>query len=396
MNVNSSLKEMIAHLLRLMTTILIVLYLSVPVQAQLSEIVDISGYFKELGQISLSNDFSILHYDNAIQNRFETEWSFTENLELNADLRTRLLHGYTVQNTPGISQFYENDPNLVDLSWVLVETDNAILLSQIDRLHVSYFAGDFEFYGGRHRINWGKTIAWNPNDLFNNYAFLDFDYEERPGVDAVSAVYNLDFASSLEAGFKLANSFDKMVIAGMYRANVKTYDLQFIAGHYEDKAVVGVGWAGYLKDAGFKGEATYFHPEKDFLNQTGSLSSTVSFDYIFPNSLYTQAELLYNGGYQEKNASLATLTQPPSADNLFISKTGYLLNGSYTLNPLLNVNLGFMGSFTRKMVILFPQISYSVAENVDLLLVSQLLKGDVFSNATNTPNVFFVRLKWSY
>ncbi|HBX66989.1 MAG: hypothetical protein CL670_04995 [Balneola sp.] len=385
-----------AYLRRSTATLLVVLFLSLPAQAQLSEIVDISGYFKELGQISLSNDFSTLHYDNSIQNRFETEWSFTENLELNADLRTRLLHGYTVQNTPEISRFYENDPNLMDLSWVLADTDNAILLSQIDRLHVSYFAGDFEFYGGRHRINWGKTMAWNPNDLFNNYAFLDFDYEERPGVDAVSAVYNLDFASSLEAGFKLARSFNKMVIAAMYRTNVKTYDLQFIAGHYEDKVVVGAGWAGYLKDAGFKGEATYFQPEKDFLNQTGSLSSTIGFDYIFPNSLYAQAEFLYNGGYQKKNAPLATLTQPPTADNLFISKTGYLLNGSYTLNPLLNVNLGFMGSFTRKMVILFPQVSYSVAENLDLLLVSQLLKGYVFSNATNTPNVFFVRLKWSY
>lgn len=376
--------------------LILLIFIPAITHAQLIEMVDISGYVKELGQFSASNNFSELRYDNILHHRFETEWSFTEDLELNADLRTRLLNGYTVQNVPALSQFYENDPNLVDLSWVWIDSDKAVLHSQIDRLHLSYFIGPFELYAGRHRINWGKTLAWNPNDLFNNYAFLDFDYEERPGVDAVSAIYNLDFASSIEMGIKLADSFDETVIAGMYRTNYKTYDLQVIAGHYEDKAALGIGWAGYIKGAGFKGEATYFHPEENFFNETGSFTSTLGFDYMFGNSMYTQAEFLYNGGYQNRNASLATLTQPPSADNLFTSETGYLLNGSYPVNPLLNVNLGIMGSFTQKMLILFPQITYSLDENLDLLLVSQLLKGNVFSNTVETPNVFFFRLKWSY
>jgi hypothetical protein len=382
-----------ASVLFVFITVLLFPYKS---NAQLKKIVDISGYVKELGQISASNDFSELRYDNVLHNRFETEWTITPDLELNADLRTLLRNGYTVRHTPGLAQFYEVDPNLMDLSWVWVDSDEALLYSQIDRLHLSYFNGPVEVYAGRQRINWGKTTVWNPNDLFNNYAFLDFDYEERPGVDAVSAVYNLDFASSIEAGIKLADSFDKMVIAGMYRTNYKTYDLQVIAAHYEDKAALGVGWAGYINDAGFKGEATYFKPEKNFLSKAGSFSSTLGFDYMFPNSLYAQAEFLYNGGYKNRNASLATLTQPPRADNLFIASTGYLLNSSFSINPLLNVNLGIMGSFTRKMVILFPQISYSVAENLDLLLVSQLLKGEVFANSVQTPNVFFFRLKWSY
>ena len=365
-------------------------------KAQLNELIDISGYVKELGQLSFSNDFSVIRYDNVLHHRFETEWSFTDKLELNADLRTRLLNGYTVQNAPGLSQFYENDPNLIDLSWVWIGSDQALLHSQIDRLHLSYFSGPWELYAGRQRINWGKTLAWNPNDLFNNYAFLDFDYEERPGVDAISMVYNLDFASSLEAGIKLADSFDEMVIAGMYRLNYETYDIQLIAGHYEDKAALGIGWAGYIEDAGFKGEATYFHPEENFFGESGNLTSTLGFDYMFSNSVYAQAEFLYNGGYENRGASLATLTRPPRADNLFISETGYLLNASSSINPLLNVNFGIMGSFTKKMLILFPQLSYSLDENLDLLLVSQLLKGEVFSNSVDSPNVFFFRLKWSY
>lgn len=365
-------------------------------QAQSGDFLDISGYVKELGQVSIDNGLSTFRYDNILHHRLETEWSFTPDFELNADIRTRLLNGYTVGNTPGLALFYENDPNLVDMYWVWADSEDYLFHSQIDRLHLSYFNGPLEVYAGRQRINWGKTYVWNPNDLFNNYAFLDFDYEERPGTDAISLIYNLDFASSIETAIKLDDSFDQMVIAGMYRANWKQYDLQVIGGHYLDKLALGVGWAGYIKDAGFKGELTYFHPEENFFEQRGNFSSTIGFDYMFSNSVYGQAEFLYNGGYQKQGSPLFELIQPPSADNLFIAKTGYFLNASYPVTPLTNISGGILGSFTRKMVIFIPQISYSVTNNIDFMVLAQLLKGPVFSDFVETPNVLYFRLKWSY
>ncbi|MTI89357.1 MAG: hypothetical protein FH748_15480 [Balneolaceae bacterium] len=364
--------------------------------AQLKEMVEVSGYVKELGQLSVDNGFKMFHYDNILHHRFETEWTFSDKVELNADLRSRLLNGYSVQNSPGLGLFYEQDPNFADLSRVWIDEGNSLLHSQIDRLHLSYFNGPLEVYAGRHRINWGKTLAWNPNDLFNNYAFLDFDYEERPGVDAISAIYNLDFASSVEAGIKVAGSFEEMVIAGMYRTNWNSYDFQLLGGHYLDKVAAGFGWAGYMKDAGFKGELTYFHPEENFFNSSGNFSSTIGFDYMFKNSVYAQAELLYNGGYQQQANPLGSLTQPPSADNLFIAKTGYLLNASVPLSPLTGISTSIMGSFTRSMVIFIPQVSYSLSEDIDLLILSQLLKGTVFRDNVPTPNILFARLRWSY
>lgn len=372
--------------------------LSVPFssQAQLTDIIDISGYVKELGQVSFDNGLSTFRYDNILHHRLETEWSFTSNLELNADIRTRLLSGYTVRNTPGLDMLYENDPDLVDLWWVWADSDQLLLHSQIDRLHLSYYNGPLEIYAGRQRINWGKTYVWNPNDLFNNYAFLDFDYEERPGVDAVSMIYNLDFASSIETSVKLGKSFDEMVVAGMYRTNWKQYDLQFIGAHYFDKVTIGVGWAGYIKGAGFKGEISYFHPEENFFDQTGNVTSTVGFDYMFSNSLYAQSEFLYNGGNRGQGRPVFELLQPPSADNLFIEKTGYYLSASYPLTPLTNISGGILGSFNEKFVILIPQISYSLTNNIDFLVLAQLLKGSVFTDFVDTPNVLYFRLKWSY
>ena len=357
---------------------------------------EIGGYLKELGQLSFGNDLETARYDNILHHRVETEWTLSRHFEFRADLRSRLLNGYTVTNTPGLKQIYEQDPNYFDLSWVWLSTDRSLLHSNIDRLHLSYINGPWEIHAGRQRLNWGRTLVWNPNDLFNNYAFLDFDYEERPGVDAVSAQYNWSYASSVETGIRLGRSWDQTVIATTVRGSLGNYDLQFVGGHYLDKLVLGAGWAGYIKGAGFKGELSYFHPEETFLDQGGHFTATAAFDYMLNNGLYLQSELLYNGGYDTGRNPLQTLVRPPTADDLFVAKTGFYLGGSYQFHPLVSGNLALLGSFDRSLIIPIPRLSVSLSENVDLLLLSQLLKGSVFRQAIETPNLFYFRLKWSY
>lgn len=357
---------------------------------------DFRGYLKELGSLSLSNDLKTVRYDNILHHRIESHFDFGKGFELRADLRNRLLNGYTVQNTPNYADFIDQDAGYAGLSWILIDSENTILHSSMDRLHFSYINGPWEIHAGRQRINWGKTMVWNPNDLFNAYAFLDFDYEERPGTDALYAQYSWSYASSVEAGYRFGNSFDESVLAAMYRGNIGEYDIQLIGGSYFEHLAIGGGWSGYLKGAGFKGELTYFHPRKDFFNETGYVTSTLGGDYMLPNSVYLSTELLYNGGHNRVANPVGELFQPPSADDLFIAKTGYFLNASFPINPLTNISGGVMGSFTKKMVILIPQITHSISDNLDFLILAQLLKGSVFTDITETPNVLFFRLKWSY
>jgi hypothetical protein len=380
----------------LLQSILILLIMSTASHAQFGDVVDIGGYFKELGQVSFNNNLSTFHYDNSLQNRLETEWSFSNSFEIRADMRTRLISGYTIKNTPFISEFYEMDSGFVDATWVWFDSEQSVLQSQVDRFYASYYSGDFELHAGRQRINWARTFVWSPNDLFNNYAFLDFDYEERPGVDALLAQYNWSFGSSVQVGFRMADEFDEMVLAGMLRTNWGDYDVQFLGGHYLGQFVIGAGWAGYIQNAGFKGEMSFFLPEEDLLDNPWTLTATVGFDYMMPSSLYLRSELLYNGGYSEVNAPLANLIQPPSADNLFIAKTGLFLNGSYPVTPLVNTSLSIMASFDRSLFIFIPQMSYSLTQDIDLMVLVQSLKGNVFSDVLDTSNLLFFQLKWSY
>ncbi|MDZ7807831.1 MAG: hypothetical protein U5K71_12050 [Gracilimonas sp.] len=314
--------------------------------------------------------------------------------------RTRLFNGWTVVRTPGYGDFLPGDTGYFDLSHTWIDSGSYCLLntSSGDRLQVSYMNGPWEIHAGRQRINSGfmKTLVWNPNDLFNAYAYLDFDYEERPGTDAMYASYSWSYASSVEAGYRIGNSIDESVIAGMLRGNIGEYDLQLIAGNYAEDLAFGVGWSGYLKNTGFRGELSYFHPRKNFFDETGHLTSTIGADHMFKNGVYGSAELLYNGGWNRSVNPVAQLTRPPSASDLFIAETGYFLNAAFQVDPLTSISGGVMGSFDRKMIILIPQVTRSLSENIDLLILSQLLKGSVFTDLIETPNMIYFRLKYSY
>lgn len=381
---------------RLFQIVLILLTTNTVSNAQISSILDVGGYFKELGQLSFDDRFSTFRYDNSLQNRLETDWSFSNSFEFKADMRTRLISGYSIKNTPFISEFYEMDSGFVDATWIWFDTEESVMQSQVDRFYASYYSGDFELHAGRQRINWARTFVWSPNDLFNNYAFLDFDYEERPGVDALLAQYNWSFGSSVQIGFRMADEFDEMVLAGMLRTNWGNYDMQFLGGHYLGQFVIGAGWAGYIQNAGFKGEMSFFLPEEDLLDNPWTLTATVGFDYMMPSSLYLRGEMLYNGGFDKVNAPLANLIQPPSADNLFIAKTGLFMSGNYPVTPLLSTSFSTMASFDRSLFIFIPQMSYSLSQDIDLTILMQALKGHVFDNVLDTSNLLFFQLKWSY
>lgn len=361
-----------------------------------AQALQLRGYVKELGSLAFSNDLGTVNYDNILHNRLETVWDASEHFEFKIDLRNRIISGNSVSSTPFYADFLDDDPGYVDMSWVLFEADNHLLHSTVDRAQLSYYNGPFEATFGRQRINWAQTLVWSPNDLFNAYAYLDFDYEERPGTDAFSAQYAWGFASSVNLGYRFGNSFDESVVAVMYRDNFAEYDIQFLAGSYFDEWIIGGGWSGYFLDAGFKGEVSYFHPKSSSTTENGILTASAGFDYMLPSAVYLSGELLYNGGFENTGNALAQISQPPTADNLFIAKTGFYLNGSFSVSPLTSISLSTLGSFDESVFILIPQLSYSISENTDLLLLSQLLLGDGLTAFTATPNLLFFRVKWSF
>jgi hypothetical protein len=290
----------------------------------------IRGYVKDMQTSSFSSLAPGVIVDNLIHNRVNIKLYPTKSITGTFEFRNRLFWGETVSGTPNYSDQYDRDPGLVDMSWILVNDPHVSLLTQIDRAHLNWSNDKWEVRVGRQRINWGITSFWNSNDLFNAYSFTDFDYEERPGVDAVRVQRYLNGMSSVEFAIKPSTNDKDWVGAMVYRFNKFQYDFQLLGCWYNEDLTIGGGWAGNLKEASFKGEASYFHPRESFADTTGSVSVSTSLDYMFKKSVYASVGYLFNSGGSVENLSLANLSPmnvPVSAKNLMPAKHSALTIG---------------------------------------------------------------------
>lgn len=357
-----------------------------------------NGYVKDMQTFIFQDIKGDWTGANLIHNRLNFKWFVSSSLTASVEVRNRLLAGNMLTAYPGYNQTFEVDHGVIDLSKNLVDRKSWLVNTAIDRLWLQYSTDKWQITAGRQRINWGQTFVWNPNDIFNSYSYFDFDYEEKPGSDAIRLQYYSGPTSVIEFAVK-SNDRKKASFAGLYRFNKWNYDFQFIAGMAEQTdLVIGTGWSGEILKGGFRGEATYFHPNKNFKDTTGIFLASVGYDYSFKNSLFLQFEVLYNGNNQSTN--VFTIDQLTSSDvnarNLFLPDFSMFSSVSYPVTPLVNCSLAGIINPKSKMFFLIPAINISLIENLELSFTAQLLRYTRKQETNQVLNFIYARLKWSF
>ena len=355
----------------------------------------VAGYVKNLHEFSLIDNLDTLQWTTFLHNRFNFKYIPSDKITVRLELRSRLFYGDNVKNFNGFSNFISQDIGMVDLSWNVIDTKNILFNSTIDRVLVNYTNGDWDITLGRQRINWAMNLAWNPNDIFNTYNLFDFDYEERPGSDAIRVQYYLGDFSKVEIATKKGRDKDDFILAGMYKLNKDSYDIQFISGIYQKDWVIGAGWAGNLKNTGFKGELTYFVPYESYFNSKNVLSTSVSVDYGFKKGLYINGSVLYNSSNNKATNNLGTLVYTNlSAKNLMPFEFSGFLQLAKEFTPIFKGTLSTIYSPTNHSVIVIPSIGYSIVTNLEVDVTGQSFFE--FENYKTLGNSMFVRLRWSF
>lgn len=335
--------------------------------------------------------------DNLIHQRLNFRWFAADRLRLTAELRTRAFSGDLVRGTEDYAAQVDNANNdYFDLSVVLLDKPAWVVQSMLDRLYLEYASEKWEVRLGRQRINWGISTVWNPNDLFNAFSFTDFDYEERPGSDALRVRYFTGFAGSVELAVKAFDRWEDAVIAGLWKFNAFQFDGQLLAGYAREDAVLGAGWAGNLGNAGFKGEAAYFLP----LNNSGkkAFALTLAFDYSFSNNLYAHAGYLYNSLGATRSDISGLFGFQLSAKNLYPFRHALFFQAAYPFTPLLNGGAAVIYSpVESRALFLNPSLTLSMASNWDLDLVGQVVANRENKKTYTSPlQAFFLRTRFSF
>lgn len=354
----------------------------------------VNGYVKYLEQVSFVNDITNLQTNNLIHNRLNFRYQPDDHFNFRLEVRNRIYYGEQVKNYPGFASLVTGQDGILNLSKNWVNKNSMLFNSTIDRASAEYIGGKWDITLGRQRINWGISTVWTPNDIFNTFNYFDFDYEERPGSDAARVQYAFTPSSSLELAVSPGKTANQNIGAVMYRFNKWDYDFQVFSGIYQKNFTAGAGWAGNIKDAGFKGEISYFVANKP---DSAAVAASLSVDYAFKNGIYVLVSGLYNSLGKDNLVNITQLTSSTlSAKNIFPFRYTLFAEASYSFTPILKASLGGMYSLSGNSIIVLPTVTYSIADNWQLDLVGQSFYSQQNGSYHQLGNSIYLRVKFGF
>ncbi len=408
----------------IISAICIMLLLTTNVHAQKK--VRATGFFEYLSNTWIPTDsYKAIGFDSwqnqsTIYNRINLWYNPTENLEFHAGIRNNFTFGPLVAQYNNIIDYADlatYDDGYLDLTWKISSNNSSVLYTNLDRLNMKWTMDKFELTIGRQRINWGTNLVWNPNDIFNAFNYFDFNYIERPGSDAILVEYYTGDFSSIQVAGKLnyrqelidsitAEKKLSLTAAALYKFNKWGYDFQFFGGMMQTDATAGLGWSGNIGGAGFTGEASWFRDLDNFADTVGIVIASISGNYIFKNQIMINISAIYNSdgsteyAYKDYQGALGSFTNMFASSlnvkNLTPSRLDLFGQVSYPASPLINVSLSGMLNPWDMSYYIGPSATFSLTDNISLMLVGQMFFGDQLTEFGDYGQMFFIDLKWNF
>lgn len=339
--------------------------------------------------------------DHIIHSRLNGKYFITDRMTMSAEVRNRIFFGGSVERVPGFVSSIRSNHDLGNADVIWWTSASTAAHSDLDRLWFDGTFGHMTVSAGRQRIAWGTALVWNPTDLFNPLSILDFDYEERPGVDALRAQYFMSEVSKIEIAVKPGKTTARRVIAGKVLVNNWEYDIHVIGGLSGENPFMGIAWAGDIAGAGFRGEimsreigdatAILFPSLRDAWTTTAVLSV----DYTFTNNAYFHTEILYNSRGVTEDATPADPSL--SALSMFTQARWSLFQEvSFDVHPLVRISAFIIYNPNDRSSASVPSASWSVMENFDLSLVGLIFSGDPLTEYGGYGTSLYLRGKFSF
>lgn len=358
---------------------------------------EFKGYLKDLQNLNMVEKPDSVFNSTLLHNRLNFGFIFSSAFSARVEMRNRVFLGDQLLFIPNFGKSLDRNDEFVKLSYLWLNENRIVGHSTFDRAFLQYSNQKLDVKLGKQRINWGMATIWNPNDIFNAYNFLDFDYEERPGREAVRVQYYKSENSSIETAYKPGKDKDNHIGALLYKFNKWKYDVQVLGGIMQKDYVAGLGWAGNIKQAGFKGELSYFHPTKNTADTSGAFAASVVADYTTNNQWYLSTSFLINISNQPGGF---LLTMPVNAElspkNLMPFRYNFYFGATKSFATVVNSGMSVIYSPTYNTLILFPSLTINASENLDLDFIIQSFFAQITDDYKMQATSAYFRLKWSF
>ncbi len=329
--------------------------------------VNLTGYINNYSLLGETrpDPFDETLWQNMTCQRLNFYWNINNNFDLHISSRTNFSIGNTTI-LQAIKRVSTDDYNLMKLSYSLVNKEDKWLSFALDRLALRWTTDQFEITLGRQRINWGNTILWNPNDIFDSSPVMNFTYPERMGCDALRAAFFHNEVATSE----IAVSADRegAPTAAIFHRNLyRKFDYQFLGGVYRGHYLfAGGGFTTELNKFNIRFEGSYFHDFHKVSEKQNVVQVSMGMDKVFSNNLILQTEVLYtNKPYDISDLTVYYVHKNHTLRELTTSRWSFAGQIYYPFSNLLSLSSLIAYFLDQKAIYATVELKYQLLKNFE-------------------------------
>lgn len=357
--------------------------------------------------------------------RLKFDWQ-KDKVQLAADYQLIAGHGDSLilsSSLPGnvlISNTVPTDERrLFDLTQVISENSDSILVHRLDRLYLGITGKKTVVRIGRQAVSWGNGLIYTAMDFFNPFDPAAVDKEYKTGDDMLYGQYLKQNGDDIQAVWVVRRDINGNVssdvdsIAAKYHgfSGNREYDL-LLAQHFDD-TIIALGGLTDISGALWRGDITLTDTQSDNII---SLVTSLTYSWTgWGHNISGIAEYFYNGfGQANENYSPTALAANPdlverlARGELFTLGRHYLalsalieMTPLWLLTPNAFINIAD-GSFLAQLV-----TSYDLKQDLQVLAALSVPVGaagteyggidsDIAGKQLSSGASIFAQLAWYF
>lgn len=246
---------------------------------------------------------------------------------------------------------------------------------RLERFSYNFSHQDYDFTIGRQPLTLGRGRWFSILDVINPFAPGALDTTYKPGIDALTISRSFSPTEDLQLIAAASPKNDEGAWLLRYRQLIQSLDLEWIAGTFYNRRLVGVGYEGEIGHQAIFGELALFEvlPQKDLLNSGDStaFSGSLGLEWLVGPMEFFSISYFYQdfGAKSPQDLPKAWLSAPISQNWSFLGMRSYLhLGHSKTLDLKRSISLNAMLNLEDQSAILQPRLTWILNQKTDLTL----------------------------
>ena len=279
-----------------------------------------------------------------------------------------------------LSRPLNDDRRLFNLTDVISESSDSVILQRLDRLWLGYTSEKAVVRVGRQALSWGNGLAFAPMDLVNPFDPASIDTEYKIGDDMVYAQYLQDNGNDVQAAYVARRNLrtgnvdsDEATAAVKYHGFAGESDYNFLVARSYGDPVVGLGASRGIGGAVWSADLVWTDTERDTYFQ---FVTNLMYSWNWADKNMSGAIEYYFNGFGQKDGQYDPLSLASNPDLLVRLSRGELFtmgrhyisgNVMIEMTPLWTVTPTVFVNVADPSALLQVVTSYSLSDNMTFL-----------------------------